>query len=63
MTVNDAVRALAGFMVLLSVFLAWAVSPYWLWLTVFVGANLFQSAFTGLCPAATILRKMGFRNA
>lgn len=63
MTVNDAVRALAGFMVLLSVLLAWAVSPYWLWLTVFVGANLFQSAFTGLCPAATVLRKLGFRPA
>lgn len=63
MTVDAAVRAIAGFMVLLSVLLTWTVSPYWLWLTVFVGANLLQSAFTGLCPAATIFRKMGLKTA
>lgn len=63
MTVDAAVRAIAGFMVLLSVLLTWTVSPNWMWLTVFVGANLLQSAFTGLCPAAMIFRKMGLKTA
>ncbi len=62
MTVNQAVTAFAGFMVLLSLALAWSVSPYFLALTAFVGANLFQSAFTGFCPAAMIFRKMGLRD-
>lgn len=63
MTVNKAVMAMAGFMVLLSVVLTWYVSPYWVWLTVFVGANLFQSAFTGFCPAAMIFKMLGLKNA
>jgi hypothetical protein len=62
MTVTQAVTAFAGFMVLLSLALAWYVSPYFLALTAFVGANLLQSAFTGFCPAATIFRKLGLRN-
>lgn len=63
MTVNNAVLAFAGFMVLLSVVLTWYVSHYWLWLTVFVGANLLQSAFTGFCPAAMIFRRLGAKPA
>lgn len=63
MTVSQAVMAFAGAMVLLSVLLTVTVSPYFVWLTVFVGANLLQSAFTGLCPAATIMRKLGFKPA
>ena len=63
MTVNQAVMAFAGFMVLLSVVLTVWVHPLFVWLTVFVGANLFQSAFTGLCPAAAIMRKLGFKPA
>ena len=59
MTVNQAVTAFAGFMVLLSLALAWLVSPYFLALTAFVGANLLQSAFTGFCPAASVFRKLG----
>ncbi len=59
MTVNQAVTAFAGFMVLMSLLLAWAVTPYFLALTGFVGANLLQSAFTGFCPAAAIFRKLG----
>ncbi len=35
------------------------MSPYWFWFTAFVGANLFQSSFTGFCPMAVILRKLG----
>jgi hypothetical protein len=61
MTVERAVMAFAGFMVLLSVALTWWVHPYWLWLTVFVGANLFQSAFTGFCPAAIAMKKLGLK--
>jgi hypothetical protein len=62
MTVTQAVTAFAGFMVLLSLALAWSVSPYFLILTAFVGANLLQSAFTGFCPAATFFRKLGLPN-
>jgi hypothetical protein len=63
MTVNQAVTAFAGFMVLLSLALAWSVSPWFLALTAFVGANLLQSAFTGFCPAAMAFRKLGLRDA
>ena len=43
-------------MVLISLALAYSVSPYWLLLAAFVGANLFQAAFTGFCPLAIILK-------
>ncbi len=61
MTSDRAVLAFAGFMVLLSLLLAVYVSQNFLWLTAFVGANLFQSAFTGFCPAERIFRKLGFK--
>ncbi|HEY9031602.1 MAG TPA: DUF2892 domain-containing protein [Kangiella sp.] len=61
MTAERVLMAFAGFMVLLSVVLTWYVHPYWLWLTVFVGANLFQSAFTGFCPAMMVIKKLGFK--
>jgi hypothetical protein len=57
--IDRAVFAMAGIMVLVSLLLAHFVSPLWLWLTAFVGANLLQSAFTGFCPAVTIFRKLG----
>jgi hypothetical protein len=50
-------------MVLLSLTLAHFLSPYWLWLTVFVGLNLLQSAFTNWCPAMAILRGIGLKDA
>jgi len=59
MNVDRIVLAFAGTLVLASLALSQTVSPLWLWLTVVVGANLLQSAFTGFCPAAIILRKMG----
>jgi hypothetical protein len=59
MTVENAVRALAGTFVLASLALGWWVHPGFYLLTAFVGANLLQSAFTGLCPAEAIFRKMG----
>ena len=62
MTVDRAVLRFAGFMVLLSVALGYYVSPYWYWLTVFVGANLIQSSFTGFCPAAMVFKKLGIRS-
>jgi hypothetical protein len=62
MTVEAALRAVAGFFVLLSVALGYFVSPYWLLFTAFVGLNLLQSAFTGWCPMMTILRAAGLRS-
>ena len=62
MTISRAVTAFAGFMVLLSVALGYAHSPYWYWLTALVGASLLQSAFTGFCPAAMIFRKLGLKS-
>ncbi|MCC6202608.1 MAG: DUF2892 domain-containing protein [Gammaproteobacteria bacterium] len=59
MTLDRAVQAFAGFMVLVSLLLTKFVHPGFFWLTAFVGANLFQSAFTGFCPAATVMRKLG----
>jgi hypothetical protein len=59
MKVDQAVFAFAGVMVLASVALAYFVSPWWLLLTVFVGANLLQSAFTGFCPAAIVFKRLG----
>jgi hypothetical protein len=61
MTLDRAVMAFAGVMVLISVLLTEFVSPYFLWFTVFIGANLIQSAITGFCPAAAIMKKMGLR--
>ena len=51
--------AFAGAMVLVSLALAYSVSPYGLLLAAFVGANLFQAAFTGFCPLAIILKRLG----
>jgi DUF2892 family protein len=59
--VDRAVFMLAGGMLLTSLALAWLVSPYWLILTAFVGANMFQAAFTGFCPAAIIFHKLGLK--
>jgi len=59
MSIDRIVLAFAGFVVLASLGLALAHHPNWLWLTAFVGANLFQAAFTGFCPLAVILRKLG----
>ncbi|MFM2355913.1 MAG: hypothetical protein RLZZ528_1649 [Pseudomonadota bacterium] len=61
MTVNRAITAFAGVMVLLSLALTIWVSPYFIWLTAFVGANLLQSSFTGICPAASVFRAMGLK--
>jgi hypothetical protein len=58
MSLEHAVEAFAGFMVLLSVALTHFVHPGFVWLTVFVGVNLFQQSFTGFCPAAIVINKV-----
>jgi hypothetical protein len=61
MSLDRVMFAFVGVMVLLSVLLTTFVSPYFVWFTVFIGANLLQSAFTGFCPAAKIFAKLGFK--
>jgi len=61
MTLDRAVLAFAGLVVLTSIVLTWTVHPAWLWLTVFAGANLLQASFTGFCPAAIVFRKLGVK--
>ncbi|WP_372425779.1 YgaP family membrane protein [Salinarimonas chemoclinalis] len=61
MTLDRAVLAFAGFLILVSLVLTATVSPHFVWLTAFVGANLIQSAFTGFCPAAIVMRRLGMR--
>ena len=51
-------RGIAGFFILLSVFLAVMININWLWFTAFVGLNLLQSAFTNWCPMMSLLKKM-----
>ena len=61
MTIDKAVLIFAGFMILLSLALTYYVHPAWMLLTVFVGLNLVQSAFTGFCPAAMVFKKLGVK--
>ncbi|EIL92148.1 YgaP family membrane protein [Rhodanobacter spathiphylli] len=61
MNIDRVVFAFAGSVILLSVALGHFVSPWWLLLSVFVGANLLQSAFTGFCPLARILARLGLK--
>jgi Protein of unknown function (DUF2892) len=61
MTLDRAVMLFAGIMVLLSVLLTSFVSPLFIWFTVFIGANLIQSSFTGICPAAMAFRAIGVK--
>lgn len=63
MTIERALIRFAGFMVMLSVVLTLYVSP-WFWLfTAFIGLNLFQYSFTGFCPAAMVMKRLGIGNA
>ena len=61
MPIDRIVFAVAGSMVLAGLALGYFVNPYWLLLPAFVGLNLLQSAFTGFCPLAIILKKAGFK--
>ena len=61
MTLDRAVQAFAGVMILISVLLVYFVSPWWLLFTAFIGLNLLQASFTGFCPAAMIFKRLGVR--
>ncbi len=61
MNVDRMVLTFAGIFILVSLALSQLHSPYWLLFTAFVGANLFQSSFTGFCPLAKILKAMGVK--
>ncbi len=61
MSIDRLVLAFAGSFILISLVLSLVHHPYWLWFTAFVGANLLQSAFTGFCPLANILKAIGFK--
>jgi hypothetical protein len=59
MNIDRLVFAFAGTMVLVSLALAYFIDPWWLLLAAFVGVNQLQAAFTGFCPLALVLRKLG----
>ena len=61
MSIDRVVLAFAGTVVLISLALSQVHHPAWLWVTAFVGANLLQSAFTGVCPLAALLKRIGVR--
>lgn len=68
MTVERIIHVVAGFFVMLSVILSSVyngtnlLEPTWLWFTLFVGVNLFQSGFSQWCLMATMLKKAGFKS-
>jgi len=61
MTVDKAVLAFAGLVVLTGLGLGYFVSPWWLLLSAFAGANMLQAAFTGFCPAAMVFKRLGVK--
>ena len=61
MSLDRIVLVFAGTFILLSLLLAHFHSPNWVWFTAFIGANLLQSAFTGFCPLAILLKKTGVK--
>ncbi len=61
MSIDRMVLAFAGIVVMLGVTLAILASPWWILLTVFAGANMFQAAFTGFCPVARLFKAIGVR--
>ncbi len=61
MTVENAVFRFAGVMIMLSLALTVWVHPNFIWLTLFIGLNLFQFSFTGFCPAAIVFKKLGLK--
>ena len=61
MSIDQAVQIFAGFMILVSLVLAYYVSNWWVLLTIVVALNLIQSAFTGICPAAAVFKRLGMK--
>jgi DUF2892 family protein len=62
MTIDKALMVMGGSMVIISALLSKYHDPLWIWLTVFVGFNMIQSSFTGFCPPASIMKKMGMKS-
>ncbi|MGE5062833.1 MAG: DUF2892 domain-containing protein [Myxococcales bacterium] len=62
MNIDRAVFVFAGFVVLLGIALSLIVSPWWLALSAFAGANMIQAAFTAFCPAALFFKKLGLKS-
>ncbi len=62
MSIERAVFAFAGTVIIASLLLSLYHDPRWLWLTGFVGANLLQTTFTGFCPLARILKRLGMKS-
>ncbi len=62
MSLDRSILAFAGLMVLISVALTQWLSPMFVWFTVFIGLNLLQSAFTGICPAVALFRRLGIKS-
>ena len=63
MTIANAVTAFAGVMIIISLLLTYYVHPNFVWLTAFIGINLFQQSFTGFCPAAMIFKALGLKSS
>ncbi|MBB1407153.1 DUF2892 domain-containing protein [Pseudoalteromonas sp. SG44-5] len=61
MKLNNALRLIAGIMIIISVLLQSFHDPRWIWFTVFIALNLMQSAFTCWCPMITLLRRLGVK--
>jgi hypothetical protein len=61
MTLDKAVLAFAGLVVLLGLALGYALTPWWYLLSAFAGANMVQAAFTGFCPAAMVFKALGIK--
>ena len=62
MTIERALFALGGTMVMLTSLLALFHHPYWTWVTLFVGFNCLQSSFTGFCPPKILMKKFGMKS-
>ena len=62
MSIERSVEAFVGFMMILSLALTYFVHPWFVWMSVFVGVNVIQQAFTGFCPVAMLLHKLGFKS-
>ncbi len=61
MTIEKGLMVLAGSVVIISALLSMYHHPNWIWLTIFVGFNMIQSTFTGFCPPAMLMKKMGMK--
>ena len=61
MTIHEGLRMLAGLLVTISVALTFFVSDWFMLLTLFIGVNLIQSAFTGFCPGLKVMKILGLK--